>query len=96
MMTESEILERTVVIGNELGLHARVATAMVQTMKNHSCHVTLVKNGMEVDARSVLGLLLLAATPGSELIVRAHGPGSQEAVEQISRLLENNGSDHVR
>ncbi|MGC8604342.1 MAG: HPr family phosphocarrier protein [Desulfomonilaceae bacterium] len=96
MMTESELLEKTVVISNELGLHARVATAMVQTMKGHSCQVTLVKNGMEVDARSVLGLLLLAATPGSELTIRANGPGSREALEQISRLLQNHGSDIAR
>ncbi len=95
MILESELLEKTVTIGNQFGLHARVATALVQTMKQHTCQVTVAKDGMEVDARSVLGLLLLAATPGAELIIRAHGPGSREAVEQISKLLENNGSDHV-
>jgi len=95
MILESELLEKTVTIRNQLGLHARVATALVQTMKRHTCQVTLAKDGMEVDARSVLGLLLLAASPGAELIIRAQGPGSLEAVEQISKLLENDDSDHV-
>jgi phosphocarrier protein HPr len=96
MIAETDLIERTVVIGNELGLHARVATAMVKTMRQHTCRVTLVRNGMEVDARSVLGLLLLAATPGSELIIRANGPGSDEAVQQICELLEGDDSDHRR
>jgi len=95
MVLESELLEKTVTIGNQLGLHARVATSLVLTMKRHTWQVTVAKDGMEVDARSVLGLLLLAATPGAELIIRAQGPGSREAVEQISKLLENNASDHV-
>jgi phosphocarrier protein HPr len=96
MTLDPELIEKTIVIGNELGLHARVATALVKTMKQHSCQVTLAKDGMEVDARSVLGLLLLAATPGAELMIRAHGPGSLDAVRQISELLETNDSDYRR
>jgi phosphocarrier protein HPr len=89
MMIETEIMERTVTVGNQMGLHARVATMMVQTMQNYVCQVTLVKDGVEVDARSVLGLLLLAATPGSEIVIKAHGPDSGEAIQQISRLIQN-------
>jgi phosphocarrier protein len=94
MMTEPEIIERAVVIGNEFGLHARVATALVQTMRRHSCNVTLKKESMEVDARSVLGLLLLAATNGTELVIRANGPGSEQAVREICELLQDDGSNH--
>jgi len=44
---------------------------------------------VEVNARSVLGLLLLAAAPGSEIVVRALGPGSTEAIQEISRLIQD-------
>ena len=87
MISESELLEKTVTIGNQLGLHARVATALVQTMKRHTCQVTVAKDGMEVDARSVLGLLLLAATPGAELIIRAQGPGSQRSCRTNKQII---------
>jgi phosphotransferase system HPr (HPr) family protein len=89
MILENEMQETTLTVSNQLGLHARVATMMVQAMQNYTCQVTLVKDGVEVDARSVLGLLLLAATPGSELLVRAHGPDSRRAIQEISRLIQD-------
>lgn len=93
MMVEKEIVEKTLTVGNRLGLHARVATMMVQTMRNYSCQVTLVKDGVEVDARSVLGLLLLAASPGSEIVVRAQGQDSMEAINEISRIIQDEESE---
>lgn len=89
MILEKEITEKTLRVSNQLGIHARVATMMVQAMQNYTCQVTLVKDGLEVDARSVLGLLLLAATPGSELLVRAYGPDSTQAIQEISRLIQD-------
>jgi len=89
MTRDKEVHERTMTIGNQLGLHARVATMMVQAMRNFSCQVTVVKDGVEVDARSILGLLLLAATPGSQIVVRATGPDSAKAIEEICRLVEH-------
>ncbi|MEJ2718314.1 MAG: HPr family phosphocarrier protein [Deltaproteobacteria bacterium] len=89
MGAEHELLERKVKVVNNLGLHARVATRMAQAMQNYSCKVTLVKDDVEVNAKSVLGLLLLAAAPGTELLVRAQGPDGQEAVEEIKRLIED-------
>jgi len=89
MIKEKEIVEKTLTVSNRLGLHARVATMMVQTMRNYSCQVTLIKDGVEVDARSVLGLLLLAASPGSEIVVRAQGPDSMAAIQEISRLIQD-------
>lgn len=92
MELEAEFLEKTLTVNNQLGLHARVATMMVQTMRNYQSSVTIAKDGMEVDARSVLGLLLLAATAGSEIIVRAHGPDCRQAIEEISRLIQDEES----
>ncbi len=93
MIPEEEIVEKTLTVGNRLGLHARVATMMVQSMRNYSCQVTLVKDGVEVDARSVLGLLLLAASPGSEIVVRAQGPDGMEAINEISRIIQDEESE---
>ena len=92
MSDTSIMVEQTLTVGNELGLHARVATMMVQAMRNYSSKVTLSKDGVEVDARSVLGLLLLAATPGSEILVRAEGPDSKQAIETIGRLIQDEAS----
>ena len=89
-----EFIEKTIVVGNQMGLHARVATVVVQMMRNYECQVTLVKDGMEVDARSVLGLLLLAATPGSELIIKGNGPDSRDAIQRICEIIEKDESDN--
>jgi len=85
-------LERAMRVTNGLGLHARVATRLVQLLQNYSCQVTLTKDDMEVDARSVLGLLLLAATPGTVVVARAIGKDAAEALEEMSRLIEHEES----
>lgn len=92
MELRSESFQKTLTVGNQLGIHARVATTVVQTMRNYAARVTIAKDGVEVDARSVLGLLLLAASPGSEITVRAEGPDCREAIEEIGRLITNEDS----
>lgn len=94
MNLTEELIEKTIVVGNQMGLHARVATMVVQMMRSYECQVTLVKDGMEVDARSVLGLLLLAATPGSELIIKGNGPDSGDAIQRICEIIEKDESDN--
>jgi phosphocarrier protein HPr len=95
-MTEDDpVLEKTLTVTNQLGLHARVATMMVQTLRNYSSQVSVLKDGVEVNARSVLGLLLLAATPGSEIVVKAHGPDSTEVIQEISRLIQDETQEDI-
>jgi phosphocarrier protein HPr len=89
MNIEKEFLQQTVIVGNEYGLHARVATSIAKALRNHSCDVLVMKDGVQADGRSVLDLLLLAATPGSEIIVQASGPDAEAAVKEISRLVQN-------
>jgi phosphocarrier protein len=60
-------------------------------MERFACHVTIKKDDQEADARSVLGLLLLAATPGSELTLMAAGPDSEQAVLEISKYFSEDG-----
>ena len=89
MSNDVQTLERTLTVKNPQGLHARVATMVVQAMQKFTCRVTVTKDGVEVDARSVLGLLLLAATPGSEILVKAHGTDRAEAIEELCRCIEH-------
>lgn len=62
---------------------------IVHEMQKYTCTVTLVLDEVEVSARSVLGLLLLAAAPGTEVVVNAKGPGAREAIEDIRRLIQD-------
>jgi len=89
MSIEEQKYEIELTVGNQRGLHARVATKIVQTMRNYSSRVTVAKDGVEVDARSVLGLLLLGAQPGSEISLNGRGPDCREAIEEIRRFVQD-------
>jgi phosphocarrier protein len=88
------VLEREVEIVNRLGLHARAAAKLVHRASAFDSEVTLVKDGEEVDAKSILGILLLAAAQGSRLIVRTEGPDEEAAMAAIAGLIaERFGED---
>ncbi|MFW6050184.1 MAG: HPr family phosphocarrier protein [Myxococcota bacterium] len=72
---------------NELGLHARAAAKLVQMAERFASKVEVEKGGQRVDAKSVMGLLLLCGTRGSKLTVYARGSDASEAVEAIGRLI---------
>ena len=76
-------------IVNQLGLHARAAAKLVHTAGGFRSRITLVKDGEEVDAKSILGILLLAAGQGSTLTIRCQGPDEQEALGAVSTLIAN-------
>ena len=65
--------ERTVKIVNELGLHARAATKLVQLASKFPCDVTLTKDGHEVNGKSIMGVLMLVASVGSMVTIKAKG-----------------------
>ncbi len=79
--------ERAVKIQNRLGLHARAAALFVQTATKYRADVTLEKDGVEVNGKSIMGLMMLAAAKGSEVIVRASGPDEQDALDTIAALI---------
>ena len=79
--------ERAVRIQNRLGLHARAAALFVQTATRYRSDVTLEKDGVEVNGKSIMGLMMLAAAKGSEVIVRASGPDERDALETIAALI---------
>jgi phosphocarrier protein HPr len=80
--------ERTFIIKNKLGLHARAANMVVQVASNFESTITVDKDGIEANAKSIMGLLLLAAGQGSRIVVRARGRDATEAVEAIQKLIE--------
>jgi phosphocarrier protein HPr len=81
-------VQRTFEVRNPLGLHARAAAHLVKAANRYRCDVLLEKDGTEVNGKSIMGVLMLAATQGSGVTVRCEGDDANEAVEEISRLFE--------
>ena len=77
------------VIGNRLGLHARPAAEFVKRSTGYTCEITVSKDGVEVNGKSILGVMTLAAECGSEVIIRAHGLDAADAVEELATLLRS-------
>lgn len=83
------MIEKEVEIVNRLGLHARAAAKLVHTAGRHASQVTVVMDDEEVDAKSILGLMLLAAAQGSRITVRCEGQDENEALDSILQLISN-------
>ncbi|MEL7060718.1 MAG: HPr family phosphocarrier protein [Acidobacteriota bacterium] len=83
------MIERELEIKNRLGLHARAAAKLVHTTGRFSSEVSIEKDGDEVDAKSILGLLQLGAAQGSQVTVRCEGTDEQEALESVVELIED-------
>jgi phosphocarrier protein HPr len=79
---------RELEIKNKLGLHARAAAKLVHTAARFKSDIKLRKGDEEVDAKSILGILLLAAGRGSVLTVKADGEDEREALDAIEALIE--------
>ncbi|HXV49572.1 MAG TPA: HPr family phosphocarrier protein [Candidatus Binatia bacterium] len=76
-------------IKNKLGLHARAAALMVQTVNKFAAQVTVSKDGQTADGRSIMGVLTLAATQGSKIQVEASGEDAERAIKAIEKLVES-------
>jgi len=83
------IAERSVEIVNERGLHARASAKFVKLAGAFDAEVTVSKDGATVDARSIMGLMMLAAGPGSSISIRAEGAQAEAAVAALARLVTN-------
>lgn len=77
-----------VTIRNKLGLHARPATAFAQTAGGFSCAVTVIKDNESFDGKSVMELMMLAATKGTELEVSAEGDDAEACLDELTKLVE--------
>ena len=83
------MIEKEVTLINRLGMHARAATKLVQVAQKYKSRITIEANGMEADAKSILGLLTLAAPVGTTLLIKADGEDEQEAIDAIVQLIED-------
>jgi phosphocarrier protein len=81
------LIEAPAPIVNRLGLHARAAAKLVHLASTFQADVYLVSNGEEVDAKSILGILLLAAAQGTTVVVRCSGSDEQEALQAVLALI---------
>ncbi len=77
-------------IKNELGIHARPASALVEIAGKFESDIKLIKDDINVDAKSIMGVMILAAPYGSTVTVKAEGSDEKEAMEAIAALIENN------
>ena len=90
-MAEHEILELTeeVVVANKQGIHARPAARLVKKALTFESEVFISLNGHRVNAKSIMGVLTLAAAQGSRLVVTCRGPDANEAMAAMCALLES-------
>jgi phosphocarrier protein len=82
------MLERDITITNKLGLHARASAKLVQTLHGFQSSVFMVHRGKEVNAKSIMGVMMLAAGLGSELRLRADGADEEAAMAALVALFE--------
>ena len=81
--------ERTVEILNERGLHARASAKFVKLATEFDAEVTVTRDGQTVDARSIMGLMMLAAGPGCSIEIRADGRDAAAAVDALAELIDS-------
>ena len=89
------MIERQIEIVNRLGLHARSAAKLVHLTSKYRSQVWLEKDGEKVDAKSILGILLLAAAQGSSVVVQCDGEDEQEAIEAIEALFVSRFDEEI-
>ena len=82
-------IERAFTIVNTLGLHARPAAMLVQTANRFESEVQLEKDGVQVNAKSIMGVLTLAASKGSSLVLVCEGADAAQAMEALAKVIES-------
>jgi phosphocarrier protein HPr len=81
--------ERSVTIINKNGLHARPAAEIVKTASKFTSDIIIVRDELEVNGKSIMGVMMLAAECGAEVTLRATGPDESAAVEAIAKLISS-------
>ena len=88
-MAVDDRAERTLLIQNELGLHARAGTKFVQIASKFPCEITVTKASNEVNGKSILSLLTLMAPKGTTVTIRAKGDRADEAISALGALIDD-------
>jgi phosphocarrier protein len=82
------MLECEITISNRLGLHARASAKLVQLLQNYKCNAWLVHRGREVNAKSIMGVMMLAAGVGTTITLRTEGVDEETAMAELIALFE--------
>ena len=81
------MLQREVEIINKLGLHARASAKLTQVAGRFKAHVWVGRNGRRVNAKSIMGVMMLAAAKGSTILIETDGPDEAEAMDAVAQLI---------
>jgi phosphocarrier protein len=85
---QAQKVEKELTIVNRLGLHARPAAMFVRIASRHRAEIWVSKEGEEVNGKSIMGLMMLAAGQGSKLRIRCDGPDADKAMEELQELIK--------
>lgn len=85
--TDGIEISKSFTIINKLGVHVRPATQLVKTANKFDSDIFIKKDDLEVDGKSIMGILMLAASQGSKIIIRADGKDAKEAIDELGRLI---------
>ena len=83
------MISTTVTVQNRLGLHARPAAKLTQKGNEFLCEITIRKGDREVNGKSIMGVMLLAVSKGTELTITADGTDEEDAIAQIKQLFDS-------
>ena len=83
------MIEKEITIVNRLGLHARAAAKFVHAANNFKSKITLSRDGRQIDGKSILGILMLAAAQGTKLMLRVDGSDEGDACQDLVNLIES-------
>ena len=83
------MIEQTITIINKLGLHARAAAKLVSTASAHDAEVLIRKDGQEVNGKSIMGVMMLAASCGTQIQLKTNGAEEQAAMQALVSLIED-------
>jgi phosphocarrier protein len=86
--TDGNVFSKELVILNKLGIHARPAALFVKTANRFGCDIFVEKDGEKINGKSIMGLMMLAAGPGSKLTIHCHGADAQLAAAEIEALVK--------
>jgi phosphocarrier protein HPr len=86
-------VQKDIIIQNEQGLHARPAALFVQIANKFDCDISVIKDGEEVNGKSIMGILMLAAEQGAKISLKAIGSDAEEAVIELERVLTDSKQD---
>ena len=85
---DGAVMTKELTIVNKLGIHARPAALFVKTANRFACDIYVEKDGEKINGKSIMGLMMLAAGPGSRLLIHAHGADAAQALAELEALVK--------